>query len=198
MMKTDQVVGTECLALDSAPCLSRRGFLKAASLVAAGAMFGPELVKAATSRERIFTAYNPNTGEMVRSVYWVPDEGYIQDSIDQISRFMRDHHNGNVKPIDPNLIDQLFTMQMKLQPSEPMHLLCGYRSPGTNARLRRRSRGVAKNSYHIRGRAADIRMPGCSTRDMFRAAQELHAGGVGYYSRSRFIHMDSGPVRTWS
>lgn len=200
-MKTDQTSETLCLPSWSAqeyPCLSRRGFLKAASLVAAGAMFGPNLAKAAMTRDRIFTAYNPNTGEMVRTVYWIPGEGYIQDSIAQISRFMRDHHNGNVKDIDPKLVDQLYAMQMKLEPTEPMHVICGYRSPSTNARLRRRSRGVAKNSYHIRGKAADIRVPGRGTREMYRAALDMQAGGVGYYPRSRFIHMDSGPVRTWS
>ena len=200
-MKTDQASEAQCLSPWSAteyPCLSRRGFLKAASLVAAGAMFGPSLARAAMTRERIFAAYSPNTGELIRTVYWVPDEGYIQDSIAQISHFMRDHHNNLIKPIDPKLVDQLYAMQMKLDPHEPMHLLCGYRSPSTNARLRRRSRGVAKNSYHIRGRAADIRFPGQSTRDLYRAALDMKAGGLGYYPRSRFIHMDTGPVRTWS
>ena len=86
---------------------------------------------------------------------------------------------------------------MQLHYRKPMHILSGYRSPATHAMLRRHNRGVAKDSYHLYGKAADIRMPGRSSSEIRRAAMSLQAGGVGYYPRSRFVHVDTGPVRTW-
>jgi uncharacterized protein YcbK (DUF882 family) len=76
-------------------------------------------------------------------------------------------------------------------------LLSGYRSPQTNAALRARSRGVARNSLHMKGQAADLRLKTRSVSQVARAAEACASGGVGRYSRSNFVHMDCGPLRTW-
>jgi uncharacterized protein YcbK (DUF882 family) len=150
-----------------------------------------------TLNERHLSFYAPSTGETVRAVYWAPRQGYIRDSVREISWALRDHHNDQYKLFDTSLLDHLYALQLKMDFKTPFHIICGYRSPGTNAMLRQRSRRVAKNSYHMRAMAVDIRMPGRSTADLRRAALSLQAGGVGYYPRSNFIHIDTGPLRTW-
>lgn len=181
---------------------TRRLFLKtSAKALGVGVGLGSGLLSInpafAAQKERCLALFCPNTGETIRLVYWVPDEGYISESIKEISITMRDRRDGNVKLIDPKLLDQMYALQEKLHPREPIHMLCGYRSPRTNAMLRKRNRGVAKASYHMKGMAVDMRMPGRSLSDLHRAALSLHAGGVGRYRRSRFVHLDTGPVRTW-
>ena len=99
--------------------------------------------------------------------------------------------------IDTRTIDILAATHNLLDVTEPYMLLSGYRSPETNAMLRRRSRGVAKNSRHINGEAADVRLGSRSVSQVYRAGLACHAGGVGRYSRSDFVHMDCGPVRSW-
>lgn len=180
-----------------APELNRRGFIKVAAAVAATGGLAIEPALAKSSRERCLAIYCPNTSETMRVVYWTPTDGYIQESIAELSYAMRDRHNNMVKKIDSQLLDQMYLLQTKLRPRQPMHVLCGYRSPQTNARMRRQKRGVAKESYHIKGMAADIRMPDRNYSDLHRAAVSLKTGGVGRYGRSRFVHIDSGPVRTW-
>ncbi len=178
--------------------LNRRGFFKVAATAAAvagGLAIEPALAK--SKRERCLSIYCPNTSETIRVIYWTPTDGYIKESIAEISYTLRDRHNNLVKKIDPRLLDQMYLLQAKLEPRQPMHVLCGYRSPQTNARMRRQTRGVAKESYHMKGMAADIRMPDRNYSDLHRAAVSLKTGGVGRYGRSRFVHIDSGPVRTW-
>ena len=151
-----------------------------------------------TQRERLLSFYNKHTGETVRAAYWVPREGYIDQSLREISFILRDHRNDKVKLIDPKLLDQMYALQLQLNPHQPIHVISGYRSPETNAMLRRRSRRVAKDSLHMRGMAVDIRMPDRRISELYRTARALQAGGVGYYPRSNFVHLDTGSVRTWS
>ena len=176
------------------PRLNRRQALQLGAAAAGVMAFGSAFAK---STERCLSIYAPNTGEMIRLVYWTPTEGYIDESLNEISKVMRDRHNGAVKRIDPKLLDQIYGLQLKLNPKQPIHLLCGYRSPQTNARLRRTNRGVARDSLHMRGMAADIRMPDRDYHQLHRAALAMRSGGVGRYRRSRFLHLDTGPVRNW-
>lgn len=199
-MQLRGVVESLCLTNDlgDKTRLNRRGFLKASAagvVVASGITAPPALAK--NRQERCLNFYCPNTGETMRVVYWTPSDGYIEESIGEISYALRDRHNDLVKRIDPKLLDQMFQLQTHLGPRQPMQVLSGYRSRTTNERMRRKSRGVAKESYHMRGMAADIRMKDRNYRDLVRAAMKLKAGGVGRYSGSRFLHIDSGPVRTW-
>lgn len=146
--------------------------------------------------DRLITFYAPSTGESIRTAFWTPTNGYLPQSIKEISWVLRDHHNDEFRLFDPRVLDILYAVQLMMQRSET-HIISGYRSPETNALLREESRGVAKNSFHMQARALDVRMPGASIAQMHRAATSLRAGGVGYYPRSNFVHVDSGPVRTW-
>ena len=140
--------------------------------------------------------YSGRTGEHLDMIYWIEGE-YIKDAVKEIHYFMRDWRTDQVKAIDTRTIDIMAAAHNLMDVTEPYLLLSGYRSPKTNAILRSRSRGVAKNSLHMLGQAADLRLGSRSVRQMARAAEACHAGGVGKYSRSNFVHMDCGPVRSW-
>jgi uncharacterized protein YcbK (DUF882 family) len=141
--------------------------------------------------------YSGRTGERIDMIYWI-DGKYIKDSVKQINHFMRDWRNDQVKEIDLRTIDIMAASHNLLDVNEPYMMLSGYRSPETNAMLRRRSRGVAKNSLHMKGQAADLRLASRSVSQMAKAAQACRAGGVGKYYRSNFVHMDCGVLRSWN
>ncbi|MEL0435489.1 YcbK family protein [Phycobacter sp. K97] len=141
--------------------------------------------------------YSGRTGERLDMVYWIEGK-YIKDAVREINHFMRDWRTDDVKEIDLRTIDIMAAAHNLLDVSEPYMLLSGYRSPKTNAMLRNRSRGVAKNSLHMRGQAADLRLSSRSVSQMAKAAMACRAGGVGKYHRSNFVHMDCGVVRDWS
>ena len=140
--------------------------------------------------------YSGRTGEKLDMIYWIEGE-YIPDAVTEVWHFMRDWRTNDVKKIDLRTIDIMAAAHNLLDATEPYMLLSGYRSPKTNAMLRSRSRGVARNSLHVKGQAADLRLASRSVSQVARAAQACAAGGVGRYSGSNFVHMDCGPVRTW-
>lgn len=181
----------------------RRDLLKVTTGILAGSallgLFGmqPALAKQAVTKERELRLYAPALGETTRIIYWVPGEGYIRESLDEVSWALRDRRTNTARLYDPHVLDQLYALRLQLAYGKPTHALSGYRSPQTNSMLRRQQRGVAKDSFHMKGKAIDIRMPGVSTSNIRRAALSLKAGGVGYYSRSNFVHIDSGQVRSW-
>lgn len=139
---------------------------------------------------------NRHTGDDVDLVYFV-DGIYIQRSLAAFNNLMRDRRANIATDMDVNLYDQLFLLRSQLKTDKPVHILSGYRTPETNAKLRKRSSGVAKYSLHMEGRAADLYVPGFKTRQIQQAARGLEAGGVGIYSNSGFVHMDTGKVRYW-
>jgi uncharacterized protein YcbK (DUF882 family) len=140
--------------------------------------------------------YSGRTGERIDMIYWV-DGNYIKDAVKEINHFMRDWRTDQTVGIDLRTIDIMAAAHNLLDVNEPYMLLSGYRSPQTNAMLRRRSRGVARNSLHMKGQAADLRLASRSVSQMAKAAMSCRAGGVGQYYRSNFVHMDCGDVRTW-
>lgn len=140
--------------------------------------------------------YSPRTGEKLDMIYWVEGE-YIKDAVAEVHHFMRDWRNNKSIGIDLRTIDIMTAAHNLMDISEPYVLLSGYRSPETNAMLRSKSRGVARNSLHLKGQAADLRLASRSVSQMARAALACQAGGVGRYSGSNFVHMDCGPVRSW-
>lgn len=140
--------------------------------------------------------YSGRTGESLDTIYWIEGE-YIPEALNEISYFMRDWRTDGVRDIDPRTVDIAAAAHRLLESDEPYMLLSGYRSKATNAMLRESSRGVARNSLHIQGQAADLRLRSRSVGQIYRAATACDAGGVGKYSRSNFVHMDCGPVRTW-
>ena len=140
--------------------------------------------------------YSGRTGESVDTIYWIEGE-YIKDVITEINFFMRDWRSDQTKSIDMRAVDIMAASHNLLEVNEPYLLLSGYRTPQTNAMLRSRSRGVAKNSLHMKGQAADLRLKSRSVNQIAKAALACNAGGVGRYTGSNFVHMDSGVVRTW-
>jgi uncharacterized protein YcbK (DUF882 family) len=140
--------------------------------------------------------YSGRTGEALDTIYWI-DGDYIRDAVKEINHFMRDWRQNEATRMDLRTIDIMSAAHNLMDVSEPYMLLSGYRTAQTNAMLRSRSRGVAKNSLHVKGQAADLRLSSRSVVQMARAAAACSAGGVGSYSRSDFVHMDCGPVRTW-
>lgn len=197
-MQTEIALQPSSKQNEKQPELNRRGFLKWAAGGIGAVALAPELLNAAILNERYLFFYNPNTSETVRRVYWTPREGYVPESINEISLALRDHHNDQVKQFDNTVLDQLYAVQLQLGLGSPIHVISGYRSPSTNWMLCERSRRVARGSYHMQAMALDVRVPGGRVSDLHRAARSLGAGGVGYYPRSNFVHIDSGPVRYWS
>jgi uncharacterized protein YcbK (DUF882 family) len=178
---------------------SRRGLLAAfaatAIVAAPSASNAFSFLRGAGDVRRI-RMYSGRTGESLNTIYWIEGE-YIPEALNEISYFMRDWRSDEVKDIDPRTIDIAAAAHRLLEADEPYMLLSGYRTKKTNAMLREGSRGVARNSLHIRGQAADLRLRSRSVGQIYRAATACDAGGVGKYSRSNFVHMDCGPVRTW-
>jgi uncharacterized protein YcbK (DUF882 family) len=153
-------------------------------------------VDAALSEVKSLSLYNPRTKESFNGVFW-RDGNFVASTLANIYQIMRDIRTDAIRPIDPNLLNLLYKISIKLQSKEPFHVISGYRSKTTNDLLLKRGKRVAKNSYHIKGQAADIRLPGIKTSLLRRAAFELKKGGIGYYPRHRFVHIDVGPVRYW-
>lgn len=172
------------------------GFLGALPLV----LLGPE-VKAATLALPGTGAFdisfrNQHTGETFSGTYRVGSK-YLPEAFEQINVVLRDFRTSDIFPIDPRVIDILYMIRKKAGRQGPFEILSGYRSPKTNAMLSRVSTGVAKNSLHLTGQAIDLRLPGYSTRKIRDVARGLRAGGVGYYPKSNFVHVDTGKVRHW-
>ncbi len=140
--------------------------------------------------------YNIHTGETLDVVYCVEGK-YIPEALHKINTILRDHRTGETKPIDSKLLDLLYTICQEIQTSSPIHIISGYRSAATNAQLRNNSKGVASRSLHMDGKAADIRIPGCDLEVLRQVAVKLKLGGVGYYAKSDFVHVDIGRVRYW-
>lgn len=184
--------------------MDRRSFLGLGAATLGGLLI-PAVGNAATfksgfvgSGARRLAFRNAHTGESFSGVYRVGDK-YLPDAFRQINTVLRDFRTGDIHPMDPRVIDILYAMHRATGKNMPFEIISGYRSPKTNAMLRGGSAksGVAKKSLHMQGRAIDLRMEGFSTRRLRDVAKSLQAGGVGYYSKSNFIHIDSGDVRVW-
>lgn len=179
--------------------MSRRALLGAFAATAISA--APTFSKAAgflrgAGDIRRLRMYSGRTGEHLDMIYWIDGE-YIQDALEEINYFMRDVRANKATRMDTRTLDIIAAVHNLLDVNEPYLLLSGYRTPQTNAMLRRRSRRVAKNSLHVKGQANDVRLATRSVNQIARAAISCRAGGVGRYSRSNFVHMDCGQVRTW-
>lgn len=170
-------------ALGGAACL----------LTAPHAVASPAVLTGAGDVRRVHLI-NPRTGDQLDTVYWVEGE-YIPEAKAEIDFLLRDWRENLIIDFDMRTVNILAATQRLLEASEPMSIVSGYRSPVTNAMLRRKNRGVAKDSYHTKGMATDLQMKTRSPVQIRRAAKRLGAGGVGGY-RS-FTHLDSGPVRAW-
>lgn len=180
--------------------INRRQILKI-GLQATVAMLTPLPVMAAinppVSGPKKLSLYNTHTQESL-SVYYFKNGRYDQQAIERINFILRDHRTGDVRTIDRALLDMLHTVACKIDEKRPFHIISGYRSPKTNAMLHKLSSGVASKSLHLIGKAIDIRIPDYNTLSLRNLCIKLNRGGVGYYSKSNFVHIDTGRVRTWA
>jgi len=175
----------------------RRGFLKHGLILSAALGFwNPTLSFAAAQSGREISFSNAHTGEKFNGEYW-QDGKYLPDAFDEIRTIMRDFRTGDECAIDPRLIDVLFVIKEKVRSTAPYSLFSGYRSPKTNKMLRNISEGVARGSLHMQGQASDINLPGISLNKIETTALALRMGGVGFYPKSGFVHIDTGRVRQW-
>ena len=176
-----------------------------APLLAAGVMPVAEAAIPTVGQRYELKLYHLHTGESLDIVYRIGDT-YIPSALEQLNHFLRDHRTQDVSSYDPKEFDLLHNLLTRLnRPNATIDVVCGYRTPWSNNFLRTgggtetpAETGVAEHSQHMLAKAIDIRIPGVNTRTLDRAALSLHAGGVGYYPVSQFVHVDVGPVREWS
>jgi uncharacterized protein YcbK (DUF882 family) len=150
-----------------------------------------------SAQEHHLRLYQTHTGERIDVVYRRGDL-YVLEAEQELDHFLRDHRTGDVKHYDPRVFDILSDLAAAVgHPDGEIEVICGYRSTWSNEFLHARSAGVAKKSLHVQAHAIDIRVPGVDTLTLRNAALALGRGGVGYYPRSGFVHVDTGRVRTW-
>lgn len=176
----------------SPKALSRRAFIGGVGGVAT---FAATPLAAARMPDRL-SLRNLNTEESLDVVFRGPS-GYDRRALAALNHMLRDWRRDEVLPIDPKLFDIMAHLAARVGQSPRFSIISGYRSPETNAMLRRSGAGAAKRSLHMEGRAIDLRLEGTKLSTLRRAALGLAAGGVGYYPRSNFIHVDTGDVRSW-
>ncbi len=163
-------------------------------------IFPSDVARATRPPEQEFRLrlYETHTNERIDIVYRKGDV-YLSGAIDRLELFLRDHRTGDLHHFDPQLFDLLRDLTYAVgRPDAEIDIVCGYRTPRTNEFLRRTTTGVSPHSLHMEGRAIDIRIPGVTTTALRDAALGLHRGGVGYYARSQFVHVDDGRVRQWT
>ena len=178
----------------------RRQFLKTAASGLFSALCLPLApawaAKLFDAPQRSLSLYNTHTGESLERPYWEAGK-YLDESLSDFSRLMRDHRTNEIAPIDVGLLDLLHALYARLEGKQAFHLISGFRSTGSNQLLVATTHGVAKSSLHMRGQAADIFLPGCDLARLRGAALAMRSGGVGYYPASHFVHVDTGRVRAW-
>ncbi len=178
---------------------SRRRVLKAGALLAgasAVAVWAPRARAQESPLVKRLALRNLHTPESIELEFFRGD-AYIPSALAAAQVFLRDYRNGEQHPIDPPLFDYLYEVARRLGVDPVFGVISGYRSPQTNERLRERSNGVARHSLHLEGRAIDVRLEGVDCADLASGALALSRGGVGYYRRSDFVHLDTGALRTW-
>lgn len=147
--------------------------------------------------ERRLRMYHTHTGEHLDIVYR-QGERYVPEALDRLNYFLRDHRTNDVHAYDPRVFDVISDLlEAVSHPNAEVNIVCGYRTPWSNQFLRTHTSGVVQNSLHMQAEAIDIRLPGVSTLALRDAALKLARGGVGYYPKSGFIHVDVGRVRRW-
>lgn len=152
---------------------------------------------AARADARSLSLSHTHTGERMNLVYAL-DEQYLPESLSRLNLFLRDHYSGEVGLIDPQLFDLLHGVKQTLGGDPTFQVISGYRCTATNSRLRNtRGGGVAQRSLHMDGKAIDIRVADLPLADLRDAALSLRGGGVGFYAREQFVHLDTGRVRHW-
>jgi len=147
-------------------------------------------------KAKLLRLFHPDTKESLTTTYW-EDGNYVKSALSDIDYIMRDHYTGEVRKIDKKLLDLLYNISLELNTNEPYHILSGYRCPETNELLKKQGLAVSGQSLHEKGKAADIRLSKIQVSVLRRAAYRLKMGGVGYYPKLSFVHVDVGSIRYW-
>jgi uncharacterized protein YcbK (DUF882 family) len=179
---------------------SRRFFLKSSlvgMLVLGGRLMFPESAWAESLPEGRLRLYNAHTDERLRLTYRNRSGRYDQGALRDINYFLRCHHSNQVCEMDIQLLEYVNQVEKLVGRGEEIHIYSAYRAPSYNNLLVRLGRGAVPNSLHTTGQAVDLAIPGVRLSKIRRAATKLRLGGVGYYGRRGFVHLDSGPVRYW-
>ena len=166
----------------------------ALGLAVIGTAIKPADVRAADARQLSF--YHTHTHRSLDVVYYANGE-YVDSALDEINRFLKDFRTGEITAINPRLLDLLHDLRNELDSIEAYEVISAYRSPKTNEMLRTKTSGVAKKSQHLKGNAIDVRLRGIRTAALRDTAMSMQRGGVGFYEKSDFVHVDMGPVRSW-
>ena len=146
--------------------------------------------------KRALSFYHTHTQQELNITYAL-GKVYNPKALAQINYFLRDYQTGKAHPIDPKLLDILWSIQGQMGSKGVYEVISGFRSPLTNRQLREHSSGVAGHSLHMKGKAIDIRFSGADTDQIHQCAVGMKSGGVGYYAKSDFVHLDTGTYRTW-
>jgi uncharacterized protein YcbK (DUF882 family) len=166
-------------------------------LLLGGRVLYPSITRADELPEGELTFFNVHTDERLRVRYRDDAGNYDLAALDEVNHILRCHHTGEVAAIDVRVLEHVNLVQKGVGNTGEIHVISGYRSPEYNAQLVKRSRRVARNSLHIEGQAIDFYIPGVGLRELRHAALKLKYGGVGFYPRAKFVHLDCGPFRTW-
>jgi len=175
---------------------TRREFLKKSFALASFALPAKELLALSLPIDKTLHLHNIHTGESIKATFWAKDH-FVESEIRRLNYFLRDYRLNRSAKMDQNLFNLLYAIQLVGDTKKPIEILSGYRSVQTNERLRKHSKGVAKHSYHTLARAIDFNIKDRYLKDTLKVARKLEVGGVGYYPKSSFIHIDTGPVRFW-
>ncbi len=195
-MRKTPTVFRQTSTKDVPPQWSRRRFLGSLALTLPSAVLLPAVAQAKADASRSLSFYHTHTGEKLAITYYEQGD-YHLDALAETNRFLRDFRTGEEYPIDRGLLDILHGIRQATGSNGRFEVISGYRSPKTNAALQAKSNGVAKRSRHMQGRAIDVRLTGVDTAQLRKAALAQNGGGVGYYPKSGFVHLDTGRVRQW-
>ena len=179
---------------------TRRTFLQTSVvglLLLGSRLLQPSIARANELPDAELTFFNVHTNERLRVRYRDDAGQYDLTALDEVNHVLRCHHTREVAAIDVQLLEHVNLVHKALAGAGEIHVISGYRSPEYNAQLLKRSRRVAQHSLHVQGQAVDFYIPGVKLREIQRAALRLQYGGVGFYPRAKFIHLDCGPFRTW-
>lgn len=170
--------------------ISRRNLIVKGTALALTSLILPRFGLASARLDKKVSLHNIHTGEWFKGTY-MENGIIIPEVMDQLKKFLRDHRNNLTHDIDPELIHLINRLQVdcRVPGLATFDIVSGYRSPATNAMLRRHSKKVAKNSYHMKGCAVDIKFPK-HLRELKNLAVSYKKGGVGYYPKSGFVHVD--------
>ena len=176
--------------------VSRRSFLKKSAIITGAVMMSQSEMLAATGEKKILKLHNVHLNKTFYAPFFEKNY-YKLSGLFEVNKAFVDYRAREMTRIDVKLINLMYEIKQELGYDKQFNIVSGYRSPETNAALSKRREGVAKNSYHIKGQAVDIYVPNVSLRKLRDVAMGLGKGGVGYYPRSNFLHVDVGPVRSW-